>query len=102
MTVAAAIPPMSFTGDYGTPVGAVDSLVGAELRDLPTWVWHGEQDQLVTVTIPRAMIATFRRAGMRYLRYTEVPRGRHDCLSAFSDSASMRWLVTQRRGAPTP
>lgn len=102
LAVSAAIPPQDITGVRGTPVGAVDSIVGARLGHLPTWVFHGTKDQLVTVTIPRAMIAAFRRAGMDQLRYTEEPEGTHSCLSAFTDPAPLAWLLAQRRGVRSP
>ncbi len=97
LVVSAAIPAVTWTEDRNAPIGVVDTLVGRELRDLPTWVMHGARDPIVKIEWIRAMIGAFRVAGMRALRYTEDPAGAHSCAAAFATPDALAWLVAQRR-----
>jgi predicted peptidase len=76
--------------------GGVESQA-AKLVHTPIWAFHGEQDESVSVTESRRMIAALRRAGGSP-RYTEYPGVGHACwLEAFSEPDLLPWVFAARR-----
>lgn len=74
----------------------------ARFRDVPLWVFHGAQDNLVRPERSREMVAALKAAGGTP-RYTEYPEAGHDSWTAtYADEAVLEWLFSQRRGAAKP
>lgn len=68
------------------------------LRHLPTWVFHGARDQVVSVEGSRTMVEALRAAGARELRYTEYPDVGHGAWDpAYAEPGLVPWLLAQRR-----
>lgn len=69
------------------------------LCNLPTWVFHGAQDQVVPVEEGDAMVAALRGCGadVRYTRYADVD---HDAwTAAYAEPELYGWMFSQRRTA---
>lgn len=68
------------------------------LRDLPVWVFHGAQDQVVPLAHSQRMVEALRACGgnPRLTIYPEV--GHNSWNQAYADPALERWLLQQRRG----
>ena len=93
----AALVPVCGFGDPGK---------AEKLAKIPTWVFHGADDDRVPVEKSREMVKAIRDAGGD-IRYTEYPGVTHNCWDrAYSDPELFRWLFKQRtkqdQAAPTP
>lgn len=77
----------------GTPYARV----AERLAHVPTWIWHGEMDESVTVEESRAMAAALEAAGGD-VRYTELLGVGHNAWdAAYGSDAMMEWLLAQER-----
>ena len=72
--VSAMIYPTGINGIEKALPGSGDAMAAAKLRTLPIWVFHGTNDRLVNISIPRNMMQAFRSAGATSFNYTEVPQ----------------------------
>ena len=80
---------------------AVDPFAAAaqRLKDVPVWIFHGGQDNVVPPSQSRRMEAALKAAGARDARYTEFPDANHNSWDATYAYAPMwDWLFAQRRG----
>lgn len=82
------------------PICGGGSPAGAErLKGVPTWVFHGEEDQTVPVEESRRMVAALERAGGA-ARLTIYPRTGHDAWTkTYADPALYAWFLAHRRPA---
>jgi len=79
--------------DSGAPYDAL----ARQLRRVPTWIVHGEIDQVVPVEQSRQAAAAFKAAGAP-VQYFEVPGTNHDVWdAAYGSPALITWLFAQRR-----
>lgn len=81
------------------PPGTPDAYrwVAERVRGVPTWIFHGEADQVVPVTGSRRMNDALRAAGAE-VHYTEYPGVGHNAWDpAYSEPELWEWLFTQRR-----
>lgn len=63
------------------------------LKDIPTWVFHGEDDRVVPVEESINMVSRLREAGSN-ARLTLYPNTGHDAWDqAYSDPELYRWLL---------
>lgn len=71
--------------------------VARAARDLPVWIFHGAQDDVVPVVQDRALVDSLRAAGAspRYTEYPDVGHGAWD--KAYADEELWTWLFAQRR-----
>lgn len=70
---------------------------GTEAIDTPMWVFHGDADQTVPVTLSRDRIAARRKAGGHPL-YTEYAGVDHNCWEwAFTEPELVKWFCAQQR-----
>lgn len=76
----------------GMPEGQAE-----KLRDLPLWIFHGENDGIVPVEESRRAFREILAAGGRP-RYREYQEGPHSVSSyAYLDAGVAEWLFAQRR-----
>jgi len=68
-----------------------------QLRHLPTWVFHGEEDNIIPVSESRVMVRALQEVGAP-VRYTEYPGVEHDSWDpAYAAPELATWLLSQRR-----
>lgn len=71
----------------------------AKLRDLPLWIFHGENDGIVPVEESRHAFREILAAGGQ-ARYREFQRGPHGISAyAYVDPEVAAWLFAQKRGS---
>lgn len=77
--------------------GGGDPSQAPALRDLPLWVFHGEDDAAVPVRGSRLMIQALRAVGAKS-RYSELPGVGHNVwIHAYRDLEVLNWLLSQTR-----
>lgn len=89
-------PSMAATGleDEADPYAAV----ARRLREMPVWIFHGAQDDLVPPEYSRRLEAAFKAAGARDVRYTEFPEANHNSWDpAYATPELWTWLFAQRQ-----
>ncbi|MDP9200529.1 MAG: prolyl oligopeptidase family serine peptidase [Gemmatimonadota bacterium] len=68
-----------------------------QLRQTPTWIFHGEVDPVVSVDESRKTFAALRAAGAP-VQYTEVPGTGHNAWDpGYGSPKFWEWLFSQRR-----
>ncbi|NQU41029.1 MAG: dienelactone hydrolase family protein [Lentisphaerae bacterium] len=66
------------------------------IRQLPIWVFHGEQDEAISVKASRKMVKALRAVGSP-VKYTEYADGGHDVWTqAYRTPELFEWLLEQR------
>ncbi len=80
------------------PIAGAGSPEYANLIDhLPTWAFHGNDDQITDVGYTQNMIDALIRSGAstKKVKYTEIEGGNHDSswLTAFDGDDLYRWLI---------
>jgi len=84
----AAIVPICGGGD---PKGA------EKIKDIPCWVWHGDQDRAVKVDLSRQMVEALKKAGGSP-RYTELAHIGHNSWDpAYASDDLYAWLFAQKK-----
>ncbi|MFM9964397.1 MAG: alpha/beta hydrolase-fold protein [Planctomycetaceae bacterium] len=64
-----------------------------KLKDLPTWVWHGDDDHAVLVNRSREMVEALKTAGASP-RFTEIPGGDHESWRVgYADDRLISWML---------
>lgn len=90
--------------DPVVPAGDVDphAALAERVRDVPIWVFHGDDDPVFPVADARATVAALRSAGAE-VTYTELPGFGHDVwdIAYYAPDVSA-WLFDQRRGPAAP
>jgi predicted peptidase len=67
------------------------------IAQVPLWVFQGDADDSVPVTLVREMIRQLKKANGN-VRYTEYHQANHDVWKqAFADPELLPWLSAQRR-----
>jgi predicted peptidase len=77
--------------------GGADLSTASKIRDIPVWMFHGDQDDAVPVNRSRDMAAALKRAGghPKYTEYSGV--GHHSWEPAYKHLGLFAWLFEQRR-----
>jgi predicted peptidase len=71
------------------------------IGEVPLWVFQGDDDESVPVTMVRSMMAQLKKAHAK-VRYTEYHRMNREVWNkAFAEPDLLPWLSAQKRGAPT-
>jgi predicted peptidase len=71
--------------------------VAAKIKDIPTWVFHGDQDPAVPVAQSRDMVASLKKAG-GHPKYTEYPGVKHESwVPAYDTDELYTWLLKQSK-----
>ncbi|MCS6905193.1 MAG: PHB depolymerase family esterase [Bacteroidia bacterium] len=77
--------------------GGGDSTQAYRVAHIPTWIFHGAQDEVISVERSRSMVRSLRRVGANPL-YTEYSTLKHNSWdSAYSNPALYTWLFSQHR-----
>lgn len=70
------------------------------IAEVPLWVFQGDADQSVPVTMVRSMMAQLKKAHVN-LRYTEYHKSDHEVWDkAFAEPDLLPWLSAQKRAVP--
>ncbi|NLE36835.1 MAG: prolyl oligopeptidase family serine peptidase [Pirellulaceae bacterium] len=79
--------------------GGGDPSQVAHIAQLPVWVFHGQQDPVVSVELSRNMVGALQAAGgePRYTEYAGVGHNSWD--GAFNEPELLSWLTAQRRSS---
>lgn len=73
--------------------------IAAKLKDVPVWLFVGDQDRPETVQFARDAHAALKSAGSTRVRYTEYPGVPHNSWDkAYAEKELADWLFAQRRG----
>lgn len=79
--------------DSGSPY----PVIARRVRAIPTWLFHGDRDDVVPVEESRRMVEALHQVGAR-VRYTELAGVGHDSWTPAFDTDSLpRWLLSLRR-----
>ena len=71
---------------------------GTEAISTPLWIFHGDADKSVPVSLSRDRVAARRKAGGHPL-YTEYAGVDHNCWEwAFTEPELVQWIAAQKRG----
>ncbi len=77
--------------------GGGDIETAERIKDIPVWLFHGDQDGAVPVSRSRDMVAALRKAGA-HPKYTEYPGVGHNSWdAAYKDNDMHAWLFAQKR-----
>ena len=77
--------------------GSGDPIQSSKLTNLPIWAWHGERDEVISVTGSQEMVRAIDEAGGK-IRYTEIKgRGHDSWLDVWNSQELWKWLYEQRR-----
>lgn len=72
----------------------------AAIAAVPVWVFQGDADDSVPVSMVRTMMQQLKKANGK-VRYTEYRKGDHQVWKrAYADPELAPWLLSQRRGSP--
>jgi len=72
--------------------------IARKLRDMPVWVFTGDQDHPTTVDYGRRITRALKDAGNRRVKYTEYPGMPHNCWdTAYGEFQVTQWLFAQRK-----
>ena len=84
--------------DAVIPASAGDPFdaLAAKLKNIPTWVFHGDADMTISVEESRRAVAALRSVDAR-ITYTELPGVGHNAWdTAYRDAAVAQWLFSNR------
>jgi predicted peptidase len=77
--------------------GGGDPAYAAKMKDVPIWVFHGDDDKAVPVGRSREMVEALKAAGATP-KYTEYPGvGHNSWARTYADPALYEWLFAQSR-----
>jgi predicted peptidase len=78
--------------------GGSDVKAAAHLLETPLWIFHGEADDVVPVSLSRNVYQEIIKLGGMKARYTEYPGVRHNSWENVSREKSLKpWLLSQRK-----
>lgn len=76
-------------------IGLTPAEIGQKFALLPTWIFHGDADEVISVDVSRRLVKALRNAGGNP-KYTEYPDVNHDSWElAYRDPALIEWLFGQ-------
>ncbi|MBE6787968.1 MAG: hypothetical protein E7537_06445 [Ruminococcaceae bacterium] len=77
---------------WGNPLNA------PKLKNIPIWIYHGDQDPTVPVTASKLMHKAIKTAGGKKVQYTELEGVAHDSWpTAYSNRELISWLFYQNK-----
>jgi predicted peptidase len=80
--------------------GAGDVSQAHRLKDLPIWVFHGDQDRIIPIKHSSEMVDAIRAAGGKQVRYTTLEHVGHNSWSAAYETPDLyQWMLQHKRSA---
>lgn len=69
-----------------------------KLGDAPVWIFHGAEDESISVIESRNIVAALKKGGSKNVNYTEYAKTDHNdaFVKAFSDAKLYKWLGKQK------
>ena len=81
--------------------GGSDVKAAPKLLETPLWIFHGELDDVVPVSLSRDVYKEMIRLGAKKVKYTEYPGVKHNSWENVStEQFLISWLLSQRRNGP--
>ncbi len=81
--------------------GGGDVKEAAKLKELPIWVFHGDQDKAVPFSKSVEMVKAIKEAGGTKIKFTSYEEFGHNCWSAtYATPGFYQWLDRQVRSSP--
>jgi predicted peptidase len=75
--------------------GGGDTAQAVHLKNLPIWIFHGDNDGVVLTKRSRDMYAALKKVGAK-VKYTEYPNTGHDSFTpTYNDDSVLKWLFDQ-------
>jgi predicted peptidase len=72
------------------------------MKEVPTWIFHGEEDPVISVGDARMIAGALEKAGAS-VKYTEYKNKGHGVWGlAYAEPALFPWLFSQHREQPAP
>jgi len=98
--------PGKFAAGYAICGGSSETAAG-KLLNTPLWIFHGDADDIVSVTLSRQIYEEIKKEGGKVVRYTEYPGVRHNSWENVSRERTLhQWLLEQAKNkkptAPDP
>lgn len=90
--------PDMFAGGYAV-CGWGNPEIAPQLSQVPFWIFHGDQDDVVPVEGSRGVYNAVLAHGGNKIRYTEFKGVKHDAWAHLNDNEIITWLLSQKRGA---
>ena len=67
-----------------------------KIKDIPIWVWHGDQDSAVPFKLAVEMVDEIKKAGGESVQFTSLEGIGHNCWSAaYSTPQLFEWMLKQ-------
>ena len=78
--------------------GGGDPRTADQLKDLPIWVFHGDDDGVVPLSESKKMVDAVKEVGGENIKFTIYEGVGHDSwIQAYDDDALYQWLLEQKR-----
>lgn len=78
--------------------GGGDPSTAGKIKDLPFWVFHGEQDPTVPIARSQAMVNALKAAGAKDVEFTKYPTLKHDSWTVTYDNPKLyAWFLSHSR-----
>ena len=72
------------------------------LKDMPTWAFHGDKDDVVPLSASVEMVEAVKKAGNETIEFTRYPDAKHDSWTATYDNPELyAWFLRHRRNGAT-
>ena len=78
--------------------GGADTAFAETLKNMPIWIFHGDNDTIVYTKRSRDMAAALKKAGSTQFKYTEYPNTGHDAFTpSYNNPNVLKWLFEQKK-----
>ena len=93
----AMLNPQKFAAIVPVCGGAMIPKMAKLLKDIPTWVFHGEKDEAVSIDESRRVVEVLRKYNEN-VKFTVYPDAGHEvCTIAYENDELYDWLLQQRK-----
>jgi len=78
--------------------GGSKTSAASQLTETPFWIFHGEADDIVPVSLSRDVYKEIVRLGGKHVRYTEYPGVKHNSWeNVLQEKSLIPWVLAQRK-----
>ncbi len=89
--------PNLFAGGYAI-CGWASPNIAPLLAQIPFWIFHGDQDDIMPVEGSRKIYQAVLAQGGKQIRYTELKGVKHDAQNYVDNCKVIAWLLAQKKG----